>query len=236
MTAFLDALPLAARRELFDVGRLTNVIVGETLFRYDDLNNQVYLLLDGWAKGWAYTDYGGHALVRLYRPRELIGAEPALIGYRLARQERVTSATMARVLAVAGSWFAEFLRHHPDASGLVNRSLIGRLHEADQRLAAVAVSHSASQRLAQVIYPLIKDAHPDREGLVALPVPLTQEELGWLAGLSRVSVTRVLRQWRQQGRVLTGYRDLRFPVLEWFEASGTFARSFDDCITDVDTV
>ncbi|OUP00501.1 Crp/Fnr family transcriptional regulator [Sellimonas sp.] len=61
----------------------------------------------------------------------------------------------------------------------------------------------ASFLLHETSYP-----DPDR-GVTRTSIPYTQEELGISLGLNRVTVTRVLNEWKEQGIVSTSYKKIR---------------------------
>jgi CRP-like cAMP-binding protein len=65
----------------------------------------------------------------------------------------------------------------------------------------------ARECLAQVLYELgMQHAQPDADGLIRIPI--TQSELGELAGVAVSTAERVLKELRRQGAVSTRYREI----------------------------
>jgi CRP-like cAMP-binding protein len=60
-----------------------------------------------------------------------------------------------------------------------------------------------------VIYDLASGfGEKDDAGGVVIPLPLTQMELGELAGVAVSTTERVLADFRREGLILTGYREI----------------------------
>ena len=77
----------------------------------------------------------------------------------------------------------------------------------------------ARERLAQVIYELATDwGEPGGDGLVLIPLPLTQMELGELAGVAVSTTERVLGDLRREGVIATGYREIAVRDMSFLSA------------------
>jgi len=64
---------------------------------------------------------------------------------------------------------------------------------------------------------------PRRSRLERTEVPVTQDELATMSGLSRTTLVQVLRRWEHRGLIEQGYRTLRIvdvPALKAVEAGG----------------
>lgn len=169
-------------------------------------SDHVVILEAGWAKAYRTTPDGREVLVRIYGPGDIIG-EDTVLGHQ-ARGETVIALSDVQALIVAGPPFRQFLDTNRSVERALTSILVRRLHGADERLAALA-DVGAEGSLAAVLLPLFeRHGRFSADGSVHLPFGLTQEELAGLAGLSRMSVTRVMQLWRRKGAVHTNRRSL----------------------------
>jgi CRP-like cAMP-binding protein len=87
--------------------------------------------------------------------------------------------------------------------------VVAKLRAGTERHAAER-NWGARERLAQVIYDLATGygEKADDDGGVIIPLPLTQLELGELAGVAISTTERVLAEFRRAGLIQTGYREI----------------------------
>jgi CRP/FNR family transcriptional regulator, cyclic AMP receptor protein len=84
--------------------------------------------------------------------------------------------------------------------------VMSKMRSTTERRAAERL-WDARERLAQVLYELGQElAEPDPDG--AVKIPLTQAELGDLAGVAVSTAERILKDLRKQGVVSTKYREI----------------------------
>ena len=75
----------------------------------------------------------------------------------------------------------------------------------------------ARERLAQVLFELgERRAQRDSDGL--LRIPITQSELGELAGVAVSTAERVLKDLRKQGAVSTRYREIAIRDMAYLDS------------------
>lgn len=98
----------------------------------------------------------------------------------------------------ASSRFAHSLMHH----------VATRLLETE-RDQAVLTSADALTAIAWRVHQLVARWGVDEGGAATVTVPLTQEELGGWAGVSRESTVKALRTLRARGILQTGRREIR---------------------------
>jgi hypothetical protein len=65
------------------------------------------------------------------------------------------------------------------------------------------------RRCASVLLRITGQKPPRRSRLERTEVPVTQDELATMAGLSRTTLVQVLRRWEHRGLIEQGYRTLR---------------------------
>ena len=120
----------------------------------------------------------------------------------LVRAARMRSATIQALAptethSLNRETFDRLRREHPAVDALLVQILADRVAEMTERLLD-ALYTPAPQRVASFIETLA-DRYRDESGTAT--IPLTQEDLASLAGTSRLTVSRVLRDMRERGQV-----------------------------------
>ena len=109
-------------------------------------------------------------------------------------------------MKVGSAAFLAVASRSPTVQAAITLYLLAKMRSTTERRAAERV-WDARERLAQVLYELGEQyAHPDADGLIRIPI--TQSELGDLAGVAVSTAERVLKDLRRQGAVSTRYREI----------------------------
>jgi CRP-like cAMP-binding protein len=137
---------------------------------------------------------------------DLIGEFAVLDGMPRAATARAVG-TVGTV-RISGTRFTEFADAHPAAFPAITRSVVAKLRAESERHAAER-NWGARERLAQVIYDLaVEYGEKSEDDEVVIPLPLTQMELGALAGVAVSTTERVLGDFRKEAIIATGYREV----------------------------
>jgi CRP-like cAMP-binding protein len=98
----------------------------------------------------------------------------------------------------------------------VTRYLLAKMRSTTDRRAAERI-WDAKERLAQVLYELGRQhAQPDADGMIRIPI--TQSELGDLAGVAVSTAERVLKDLRKQEAVSTRYREITIRNMDYLDS------------------
>jgi CRP/FNR family transcriptional regulator, cyclic AMP receptor protein len=166
----------------------------------------LYVLICGMVKVTVAAESGAETTVAVRSRGDLIGEFAVLDGMPRTATARAVG-TVSAVRIGRASFFA-FGDRYPAALGLVARSLVAKMRSATERHVAERM-WGARERLAKVIYELAADyGEPAGDGDVVIPLPLTQMELGELAGVAVSTTERVLADFRKKGVIATGYREI----------------------------
>lgn len=201
----LGMLGEAAREELLGLGNPREYLPDGVLMLEGDRTTEVMALLDGWAKVVGSTEDGGHALLSLRIGGDLVGEQAALDNS--PRSATVISAGVTVVQVISQQEFLRFLDRRPDVSVAVSRALSGKLRWATRRRVDFS-GLPVMTRLARVLSELGRLYGRPGENGIEFGYTLTQPELAAMVGASEPSVHKVLRQLRQDGIVVTGYRQV----------------------------
>jgi CRP/FNR family transcriptional regulator, cyclic AMP receptor protein len=177
---------------------------GYMLAMEGDPPSDVTVLLSGWAKATFAAGDGVEAVLRIYGPGDLFGAEAALASR--PRSETVIALARCAALVIPAWRFTELIDGFPGISRAFGLAMLDRARAADE---LVRLRHAdAALRLARVILELAGRAGTSVPGGIAIPVDLRQEDLASMLGLSRSTVARALLSLRRQDVILTGYRSI----------------------------
>ncbi len=195
------SLPLNALHDLQVIGSHKRFNAGEHLL-YEGFNaDRVYIVCQGCIKLTASSSEGKVFIIRIAGPGDVIGLASAMQGttYKIAAE----AMEPCEVKVISRSEFLDFM----DRFREVNRNAVVSIsldcEAATLSARRLALSSSAAGKLASVLIDwgrmgqtngiLSKELH--------FRMPLTHEELGSMAGLSRETVTRLLGKFRREGLI-----------------------------------
>jgi len=171
-----------------------------------DVGDGLYVLTGGMVKVTVATETGTETTLAVRSRGDLIGEFAVLDGMPRTATARAVGAVGA--VRISRAAFTAFGQRYPAALATITRSLVAKMRAATERHAAER-TWGARERLAQVLYELAEgygEQAPD--GAVLIPLPLTQMELGELAGVAVSTTERVLADLRKAGVIATGYREI----------------------------
>jgi CRP/FNR family transcriptional regulator, cyclic AMP receptor protein len=200
---FWELLTGEEQHALMALGRDKKYPPGATICVEGDPATHVFVLLDGWVKILCVTDDGHENVIALSGSGDIVGETAGhTTGHRNATIEAIDT---VRALIVGHDRFSAFLDTHPGAGRAYRRIMTQRWSAAGMMLRRRGVT-SGGQRLAGLLLDLAGRHGSRADGSIEVSLPLSQEELASLAGTSRATVTRALRNWRKRGFVRTGQR------------------------------
>jgi CRP/FNR family transcriptional regulator, cyclic AMP receptor protein len=188
---FADVPPDDVRR-LLAVARRRTFARGEVVFHRDDPADSLHLVVRGRFGARILTPLGDTVLVDVLGPGQSFG-ELALIGTDGRRSATVEAFEAGETRSVFRDDFAALQRKHPGVKDVLLRLLAEQLRRSTDR---VVEAHyvDAETRVRRRVSEL---AASYDDGVV----PLTQEDIAALAGTSRATVNRVLREEQRLGVV-----------------------------------
>jgi CRP/FNR family transcriptional regulator len=96
--------------------------------------------------------------------------------------------------------FEELVLAHPAIGLKVIKNMAGRIASLSDRLEAMAQLH-LEEKVYGVLLNVAREHGRPQEGGYVLEIPLTHEDLGFLVGAHRVSVTRTMKRLKEAGRI-----------------------------------
>ncbi len=173
---------------------------GEVVFHRDDPADALHLVASGTFAIRVITPLADTVALRVIGPGEWFG-ELALLRERHVRSATVEALSAADTHMLSLDEFNRLRREHPSLDALLVDMLARQVADLTDRLVE-ALYTPAPQRVRKLLADLAERyAEPSAE---TSTIPLTQEDIAGLAGTSRLTVSRVLRDLRAGGRVEVG--------------------------------
>jgi CRP/FNR family transcriptional regulator, cyclic AMP receptor protein len=192
----LAGLPADDVRELLSVARRRTFGRGEVVFHRDDLAETLHFVVRGRFAVRVSTPVGDNVLLDVLGPGDAFG-ELALLLPDVRRSATVSALESGETRSVYRDDFARLQRSHPGVKDVLLRLLAEQLRRASDRIVE-AHYVDAETRVRRRVCEL---ASAYGDGDDAPVVPLTQEDLAAMAGTSRATVNRVLREDEKRGSV-----------------------------------
>ena len=191
-------LPEDDVRELLAIARRRTFDKGEVVFHYDDPAESLHLIVRGRFAARLATRVGDSVLLDVLGPGQFFG-ELALLRPGSRRSATVSALEAGETRSVFRDDFTLLQRRHPGVKDVLLRLLAEQLQRASDRIVE-AHYVDAETRVRRRLSELCKVYRATAtDGSVV--VPLTQEDLAAMAGTSRATVNRVLREEERRGTV-----------------------------------
>jgi CRP/FNR family transcriptional regulator, cyclic AMP receptor protein len=194
----LGELPPEELRRVLGVARRRTFARGEVVFHEGDPGDALHLIAKGRFAVRVTTRLGERATLAIRGPGEAFG-ELALIN-NAPRSATVAALEPGETVSIRQAEFDELRREHPG----VNRILVSLLANSVRRMDELIVEALYAGAEKRVLRRLRDLAALYREDSQSITIPLTQDDLAGLAGTSRATVNRVLREEEQRGTVSLG--------------------------------
>lgn len=193
--ALLQALGEDERRGVIASARRRRFARREVLFHAGDPGEALHLIASGWVAVYVTTPVGSTAGFAVLGVGEAVG-ELALISPG-ERSATAIALEPTETLSLRRDQFEDLRRLHRGIDRLLVELLAARVRRLDQELVE-AYFIRAETRVVRRLLALARRM-PERDGRRA--VRLTQEDFAGLAGTSRATVNRALRELEQAGAI-----------------------------------
>ena len=179
-------------RQLLAIARRRTFGRGEVVFHRDDPADSLHLVVRGRFGARVLTPLGDSVLIDVFGPGQSFG-ELALLLPDARRSATVEALEAGETRSVFRDDFSLLQREHPGVKDVLLRLLAEQLRRSTDRV--VEAHHVDAE--TRVRRRLLELAAMYEDGVV----PLTQEDIAAMAGTSRATVNRVLREEQKLGAV-----------------------------------
>jgi CRP/FNR family cyclic AMP-dependent transcriptional regulator len=184
-------------RAVLALARRSTYRRGEVVFHRHDPADAVHLVVKGRFDVRITTALGDVVALAIRGPGDTFGELAVVTG--VERTATVTALEPGETLVLRGSELRRLAREHPSVDEVLVRMLAEHVAFLSERLVE-AYTVDAESRVARRLLEL---AHV-YGGSAPVVIPLIQEDLAALAGASRATVNRVLREAEARGLVEIG--------------------------------
>ena len=192
----LADLPPEDVRELLSIARRRTFTKGEVVFHRDDPAESLHLVVRGRFAVRVASQAGDSVLLDVLGPGQAFG-ELALLLPDERRSATVSALEHGETRSIFRDDFARLQRGHPGVKDVLLRLLAEQVHRTSDRI--VEAHHiDAETRVRRRLCELAA-IYGGVDG--EFVVPLTQDDLASMAGTSRATVNRVLREEEKRGIV-----------------------------------
>jgi CRP/FNR family transcriptional regulator, cyclic AMP receptor protein len=169
---------------------------GEVVFHRDDPADTLHLVAKGRFAARIVTPLGETVLLSVMSPGDAFG-ELSLLEEGARRSATIGALESGETRVLRKADFDSLCRRRPEVQQLLLRALAQRVRRLSELLVE-ALWVPAELRVLRRVTELVSAYGSDAD---ATTIPLTQEELAGLAGTSRATVNRVLREAGRRGEV-----------------------------------
>ena len=195
-----DGVPDAEVQRVLSIARRRTFARGEVVFHADDPADTLHLIVKGRFAARVQTAVGDTAILTVLGPGELFG-EVALLGSDQRRSATIESLEAGETRSIFRDDFERLRRDHQGVSEVLIAILVGSVKRLSQHLLE-ALYVPSDKRVLRRLVELAGVYGAADAGSVG--IPLRQEDLAGLAGTSRATANRVLREEEGRGTVSLG--------------------------------
>jgi CRP-like cAMP-binding protein len=196
--ALFDGLPEADIREVLAIARRRKFSRGEVVFHQEDPADTLHLVVKGRFAVRVATRLGDTVVLAVVGPGDMFG-ELSLLGDEAVRRSATVAALEAgETQSVHQIDFDRLRRRRPETSEVLIAILAAQVRRLSDHLVEALYVAADKRVLRRLVDLTATYAHDDGSEAT---IPLTQEDMAGLAGTSRATVNRVLREEEERGSV-----------------------------------
>ena len=193
---FFCDLPPEALKAL-DTASFTNVYPdGAILFGEGQPPRGVFLICHGSVKLSISSGDGKTLITRIAQAGEVLGMSSVLADHPYKSTAETLEPT--QVNFVRHDDFVRFIDQFPTACSRAAKQLAMEVETDEDHIRSLGLSHSAAEKLANLILSWIVQHGRETPGGVRVQVLMTHEDMSQLIGTSRETVTRLLKEFRDK--------------------------------------
>ena len=190
----LKALAATLTRSIFEPG--------EAVFRQGERAERIFLIKSGRIRLSRIMENGAELILDIRKPGDYLG-EYILNDLEHNYPYPVSAWCVDKVVTCGFSRrsFEEMIVKYPVIGLTVIRNMAGRIATLTERIEAMSQTHLEEKLYGVLLNVAREHGTKGKSGSYVLEMPLTHEDLGFLVGAHRVSVTRIMKRLRETGKV-----------------------------------
>lgn len=197
----LEGVPEEDVQRVLDMARRRTFRKGEIVFHEGDPGDTLHLVRSGRFAVKVSTQYADEAILAVLRAGDIFG-ELALLSPGAPRSATVVALEAGETMSVHQLDFSRLRREQPGVGDVLISVLSAQVRRLSRHLLE-ALYTPADTRVRRRVLELV-DIYAGDDPSLPVTIPLTQDDLADLAGTSRATVNRVLREDEARGIVELG--------------------------------
>lgn len=171
----------------------------------DEEGDTLFIIIKGKVKVTAFSEQGKEVIFSILSDGDFFGDMSLLDGK--PRSASVVAIEESEVRLIRRSDFISSLENHPGIALKLLEELTSRLRKADERIESLALL-DVTGRVAGILLQLAEEQGYPQSGGILIKSRPTHQELANMAGTTRETVTRVLKQLSRKNYIILSGKDL----------------------------
>jgi CRP/FNR family transcriptional regulator len=197
----LDALLKHALRKRY--------VRGESIFSQGDAAEKMFLIKGGRVKLSKVTEDGAEITLDIRKAGDIMGENMFSEQGTYPMTAQCMEPTL--ICGLTKDDFEKLILSYPNIGLQVIKNLSNRISWLTDRIGSMGTTN-LEDRLYQILVNVAQEHGIKSAKGVAIQFPLTHEDLSFLVGAHRVSITRVMKELRNSGRIIQEGRLLILPM------------------------
>lgn len=170
----------------------------ELVLNEEDTNNVMYMVLSGELKVVQTSETGNEIILAIHGSGEFFG-EISLIDGKTS-PATVVSARESLIALIAKQDFYWLIEKHGKIRDKLLQILCGRLRNSWDKIRLLTMKDPA-ERIKALFLGLCQTSEKSTQYGIVLKVKLTHQNIADMTGLTRETVTRILKKWQNSGKI-----------------------------------
>jgi CRP/FNR family transcriptional regulator len=183
---------------------------GDLLFRQDDNVDEMFLIKAGRIKMDKFFEDGSQITLDIRKAGDFLGE--SMFSEQGTYPVSATCIEDTLTCGFTRTAFEEKILAYPNIGLQIIKTLSNRINHLTGRIGSMAAT-SIEDRLFRVLSNVAKEHGKKKDHGVEIRFPLTHEDLSFLIGAHRVSITRAMKTLKDSGRILLKDKFLILPAL-----------------------
>ena len=181
---------------------------GQAVFLQGDIAEKMFLIKAGRIKLSKILNDGREIILDFRKENDILG-ENMLSG---EQNYPVSAWAVEKTLICdfSNHEFKKLITHHPEIGFKIIQNMSIKIVSLTDRLGNIGVN-SLEDRLYKILKNIAEGCAQGHSEKLAIQFPLTHEELGFLIGVHRVSVTRAMKTLTESGKIIRQGRSIIIP-------------------------
>ena len=198
-SAILPNLPIQFSGRLLANARPLSLADREVLFQAGDVADGCYRLEQGLLKVSITSPQGDERILTILGPGSIVGELAIIDG--LPRSATVVAIRDCKLSFISREGFLGGLREYPEIYRDLVSTLVSRLREADEAMAAASFL-TVKARVARALLELAEHLGRETEtGQIVILHKIRQSDIAAMAGVARENVSRTLTELKRRGLI-----------------------------------